>query len=404
MLGGPDFREAPPRATWLYARDNDLCHGDYHVRHLFLDERALGDQTLPIVREWGLAGATAIQTSPSPPSALGTESWRAQKLHCAVPMMPSASALAALLLPKRLTSHTPPASLHPAVFRRGQRAALSVRHCRKSLHADATSALALLLVHWRVVERRRAQRVQSPSCPPQQLPSWHAPDWQSLSSAQARPAVQGPHNPPQSMSVSSWLRTRSSQLAALQTPSTQLPVAQSEALRQAAPRLQPAQVPPQSTPVSLPSCRPSWHEGGAQRCVAGGQKSPLAQSAERPQASPSAQRAVHGPAQSTALSPWFRMLSEQLAATQLPCEQECESQSESALHCVPDAGVSSTRFSSHPGCSEEPLQFGITSPSGRCESRASSAGGAAACWRISADGTAGVPACCAGRPSMLGGS
>jgi len=51
------------------------------------------------------------------------------------------------------------------------------------------------------------------------------------------------------------------------------------------------------------------------------QESPLAQSAELLQPSPSAQRVVHGPAQSTALSPWFRIPSEQLAATQLPPEQ-----------------------------------------------------------------------------------
>ena len=100
-----------------------------------------------------------------------------QKLHCAVPMMPSASAMPFVpLLLKRLTSQTPPASLQPAALRRGQSATLSLRHCRKPLHAAATSTLALLLVHWRLVERRRAQRVQSPSCPPQQRPSWHAPD------------------------------------------------------------------------------------------------------------------------------------------------------------------------------------------------------------------------------------
>ena len=123
------------------------------------------------------------------------------------------------------------------------------------------------------------------------------------------------------MSASFWFFTRSSQLAAAQDPLRQLWVSQSSARVQALPTAQALQLPPQSRAVSVPFCTPSWQEGWLQLCVVSEQNRELAQSALLSQRWPSAQRVVHGPAQSTALSPWFRIPSEQLAATQLPPEQ-----------------------------------------------------------------------------------
>jgi hypothetical protein len=141
--------------------------------------------------------------------------------------------------------------------------------------------------------------------------------------------------------------------------------------------------------------------------VLAGHESPLAQSIELLHGSPSAQRAAHGPAQSTPLSPWFRMPSEQLAAAQRPLEQCPEAQSESALHRAL-AGVSSARGSSQPGSSDEELQLGDCWPSPGCGST-SSAGSAASAGRaavpsVAAGSTAEVPASGAGRSSTFGGS
>jgi hypothetical protein len=81
---------------------------------------------------------------------------------------------------------------------------------------------------------------------------------QSVLRAQAAPAAHASQLPPQSVSVSSWLRCWSLQLAIEQEPESQRREAQSAATLQVDPTAQASgQLPPQSTPVSLPFLRPS---------------------------------------------------------------------------------------------------------------------------------------------------
>jgi hypothetical protein len=171
---------------------------------------------------------------------------------------------------------------------------------------------------------------------------------------QAWPGPHGVQAPPQSMSVSLWFLTRSSQLAVAQEPSRQMLVSQSSARVQALPAAHALQLPPQSRSVSSPFCTPSWQEGWVQRRVVSAQKSEPAQSVLLSQRLPSAQRVAQEPAQSASASPWLRMPSLQLAGTQLPSRQLCEVQSRDDLHSTLFAGADCCcRDSSQPGSSEE---------------------------------------------------
>lgn len=233
------------------------------------------------------------------------------------------------------------------------------------MQVTVDSALAPLLAQLRLVARRRAQRVQSSSLPPQQVPAWHALDSQSPSRVQAWPGPHGVQAPPQSMSVSFWFRTRSSQLALAQEPSRQTPVSQSSARVQPLPAVQAVQLPPQSRPVSVPFCTPSWQEGWAQRRVVSAQKSELAQSALLSQLLPSVQRVAQGPAQSASASPWLRMPSLQLAGRQLPSRQLCDGQSRDELHSTSFAGGGGgSRGNSQAGSSEGLEQLAALPASG----------------------------------------
>jgi hypothetical protein len=146
---------------------------------------------------------------------------------------------------------------------------------------------------------------------------WQAsPVSQSLSAAQILVAAQRAQlAPPQSMSVSSWLSTPSSQVGAAHASASQRREVQSDGPLHAVPSAQRSvQPPPQSTPASLPLRRLSLQVAAAQLPPL---QTPLSQSASALQLAPAAQ-SEHSPPQSMSVSLPFRSLSLQLDVAQLP--------------------------------------------------------------------------------------
>lgn len=145
----------------------------------------------------------------------------------------------------------------------------------------------------------------------------HTPLAQSAARLQALPAAHlVEHEPPQSVSVSAPFLTRSVQIGAMHFPEVQTPLTQSEAtlhalaVAQAVAQVEPvAKTPPQSTSVSVPFLTLSGHLGATHLRLV---HTPEAQSVARVQALVVAQREqLVDPPQSTSLSPWFFVTSEQ---------------------------------------------------------------------------------------------
>jgi hypothetical protein len=152
----------------------------------------------------------------------------------------------------------------------------------------------------------------------------NAPAAQSALVLQVRPDGHGLQiEPPQSVSLSSWLSCPSLHAAAAQTPASQRRDTQSAAALQVEPAAQPVgQFPPQSTPASPPFLRESEQLAATH---APASQAPLWQSASTAQRAPTA-HVRHPPPQSMSVSLLFFCLSLHVAAMQLPSGHSASSQ------------------------------------------------------------------------------
>ncbi len=166
---------------------------------------------------------------------------------------------------------------------------------------------------------------------------------QSSSSSHISPSSQvDPQTPPQSTSVSSWFISPSSQ----PSPGWQVPAASSQLFEMQSPSpLQVSSVshvgphePPQSTSVSSPPCSPSSHDGSTQRSATSWQVLET-QSPSSSQPSPSSHVAPHTLPQSTSVSSWFWTSSSHVPSQTPASEHASEMQSESSLHNSPSSQV-----------------------------------------------------------------